>query len=154
MRAMHNDVHPPLLTKLHHLGIAVRDLDPVMNLYTSMFGVQEWERISLPERHMQVAVCRIGDTLLEFITPTSDEAAFAPFLRERGDGMHHVAYQVENIEQALQQLEACGMRLIDRHARPGIHNTQVAFLHPKATAGVLIELVEERLKIEDCCYSY
>ncbi len=141
---MHNDVHTPLLHKLHHLGIAVRDLNGAIRLYTSMFGIKQWERVSLPERHMEVAVCRVGDTLLEFIMPTSDEAAFAAFLRERGDGMHHVAYQVANIEQALQQLEADGMRLIDRQARPGIHNTLVAFLHPKVTGGVLIELVEER----------
>lgn len=134
----------PLLTKLHHLGIAVRDLHATISLYQEMFSVAEWERISLPERSMDVAVCQIGDTLLEFLTPTSPQAAFATFLQERGDGMHHVAYQVENIEQALRQLEASGMRLIDEHARPGIHNTMVAFLHPKATGGVLIELVEEQ----------
>jgi len=149
---MHTDVHPPLLHKLHHLGIAVRDLDATIALYRHTFGVSDWEQISLPHRHMAVAVCHVGNTLLEFITPTSDQAAFATFLQERGDGMHHVAYQVENIEQALRQLEARGMRLIDRHAKPGIHNTLVAFLHPKAAGGVLIELVEERidkLKIED-----
>lgn len=143
---MHTDVHLPLLNNLHHLGIAVRDLQATINLYTSMFGVQGWERISLPERHMQVAVCHIGNTLLELITPTSDDAAFATFLHERGDGIHHVAYQVADIEAALRHLESGGMRLIDRHARPGIHNTRVAFLHPKATGGVLIELVEERVE--------
>ncbi len=146
---MHTDVHPPLLNKLHHLGIAVRDLDATINLYTSTFGVQGWERISLPERHMQIAVCHIGNTLLEFITPSSEQAAFATFLRERGDGIHHVAYQVADIDVALRHLEADGMRLIDRRARPGIHNTLVAFLHPKTTGGVLIELVQEVLSIED-----
>jgi methylmalonyl-CoA/ethylmalonyl-CoA epimerase len=143
---MHTDVHPPLLAKLHHLGIAVRDLQATIALYRRMFGVQDWEQISLPERHMQIAVCRIGETLLEFITPTSDEAAFATFLRDRGDGIHHVAYQVVDIEAALRNLEADGMRLIDRHARSGIHNTRIAFLHPKGTGGVLIELVEERIE--------
>lgn len=146
MCAMHTDVHAPLLNKLHHLGIAVRDLPATIALYRRMFAVQDWERISLPERHMQIAMCRVGDTMLEFITPTSEQAAFATFLRERGDGIHHVAYQVADIEAALRHLEADGMRLIDRHARPGIHNTQVAFLHPKATGGVLIELVEERIE--------
>lgn len=144
MGAMHTAVDPPLLRKLHHVGIAVHDLDATIDLYRHTFGVSDWERISLPERHMAIAVCHVGDTLLEFITPTSDQATFATFLRERGDGMHHVAYQVEDVEQALRQLEADGMRLIDRAARPGIHNTLVAFLHPKATGGVLIELVEEQ----------
>ena len=143
MSARHNAVKTHMLNNVHHLGIAVHDLDATIDLYRRMFGVTAWEHISLPERHMNVAVCQVGSTLLEFITPTSDEAAFAKFLRERGDGIHHVAYQVDDIEQALRTLEQQGMRLIDQHARPGIHDTLVAFLHPKATGGVLIELVEE-----------
>lgn len=115
-----------------------------MELYRNRFGVNEWERISLPERHMEVAVCRIGDTMLEFITPTSDQAAFARFLNEKGEGVHHLAYQVDEVEPALRTLENNDIRLVDQHARPGIHNTCVAFLHPKATMGVLIELVEDR----------
>ncbi len=133
-----------MLTKLHHIGIAVRDFTATLELYRSMFGVTEWERISMPERHMEIAVCRVGEALLEFITPTSEQAAFAKFLEEHGEGMHHVAYQVDDIEVALRTLEQGGMRLIDQHARPGIHDTMVAFLHPKATGGVLIELVEEQ----------
>jgi methylmalonyl-CoA/ethylmalonyl-CoA epimerase len=91
---------------------------------------------------MDVAVCRIGDTLLEFIAPTSDEAAFAKYLKEKGEGMHHLAYEVAEVDPALRTLESAGMHLIDAEARPGIHNTCVAFLHPKSTMGVLIELVE------------
>lgn len=131
-----------MFQRVHHLGIAVRDLEATIALYRSAFGVAAWERISLPERHMAIAVCHIGDTLLEFITPTSDEAAFAKFLREKGEGLHHVAYQVADVEAALRALEREGLRLVDQHARPGIHNTRVAFVHPKSTQGVLIELVE------------
>lgn len=131
-----------MLTRVHHIGIAVRDLDAAVELYRTSFGVTEWERISLPERHMEIAVCRVGETLLEFITPTSPEAAFAKFLNERGEGVHHIAYEVAEIEPALRTLEAKGIRLIDAHGRPGMHDTCVAFLHPKAMMGVLIELVE------------
>lgn len=131
-----------MLTRVHHIGIAVRDLDAAVELYQTSFGVTEWERISLPERHMDIAVCRVGETLLEFITPTSPEAAFAKFLNERGEGVHHIAYEVAEIEPALRTLEAKGIRLIDAHGRPGMHDTCVAFLHPKAMMGVLIELVE------------
>jgi len=131
-----------MLKRLHHIGIAVHDLEAAMTLYRDTFGVTDWERISIPERHMDVAVCRIGDTLLEFITPTSDEAAFAKYLKEKGEGMHHLAYEVAEVDPALRTLESAGLRLVDAHARPGIHDTCVAFLHPKSTMGVLIELVE------------
>lgn len=131
-----------MLKRIHHIGIAVSDLEAAIALYREQFGVTDWERISLPERHMNVAVCRIGDTLLEFITPTSDEAAFAKYLKEKGEGMHHIAYEVAEVEPALRTVEHNGLRLIDAHGRPGIHDTCVAFLHPKSTMGVLIELVE------------
>lgn len=131
-----------MLKRIDHIGIAVHDLDVTIALYRAMFGVEDWERIQLPERHMDIAICRIGDTMLEFITPTSDAAAFAKFLSERGEGIHHIAYQVDELEGALRSLEGKGVRLVDAHGRPGIHNTCVAFLHPKATQGVLTELVE------------
>ncbi|HEY1013404.1 MAG TPA: methylmalonyl-CoA epimerase [Herpetosiphonaceae bacterium] len=130
------------MKRIDHLGLAVRDLDAAVALYGALFGMAEWERIELPERHMAVAVARVGGALLELITPTSDEAAFAKFLAERGEGVHHVAYEVDDIEAALAALEQAGARLIDRVPRPGIHGTRIAFLHPKAAAGVLIELVE------------
>ena len=135
-------VRTAMLKRIHHIGIAVRDLEPAIALYRDQFGVTEWERISFPERHMHIAVCKIGDMLLEFITPTSDEAAFAKYLKEKGEGVHHIAYEVAEVEPALRTLETNGLRLVDSHARPGIHDTCVAFLHPKSTMGVLIELVE------------
>lgn len=131
-----------MLKRVHHIGIAVHNLDAAMELYRTAFGVSEWEHISMPERHMEIAVCRVGDTLLEFITPTSPEAAFTRFLQERGEGIHHIAYEVAEVEPALRALDQTGIRLIDTHARPGMHDTCVAFLHPKAMMGVLIELVE------------
>ncbi len=132
-----------MLKRIHHIGIAVHDLDAAIALYRGTFGVTEWERMSMPEQHMEVAVGRVGETMLEFIMPLSDQAAFARFLQARGEGMHHLAYEVDEIEAALRTLEGSGVRLIDQHARPGIHNTRVAFIHPKATMGVLIELVED-----------
>jgi methylmalonyl-CoA/ethylmalonyl-CoA epimerase len=131
-----------MLKRLNHIGIAVHSLDEAIELYRQSFGVERWERIALPERHMEVAIGQIGETLLELLAPTSEEAAFAGFLRERGPGMHHMAYEVDDVDQALAQLGASGMRLVDQQARPGIHHTRVAFLHPKAAMGVLIELVE------------
>ncbi len=132
-----------LLKRLHHVGIAVHDLDAAIAFYRATFGVTSWERISLPEQHMQVAVCYVGEQMLEFLTPTSERAPVARFLQTRGQGMHHLAYQVDDIEAVLRSLEDTGVRLVDRHARSGIYGTRIAFIHPKAMLGVLVELVEE-----------
>lgn len=131
-----------MFTQIDHIGIAVADLDAAVALYARAFGVTHWERIALPEQHMLVAVAPVGPSLIELIAPTSDQAPFAKFLRERGPGMHHVAYRVANIDEALDTLRAQGVPLIDDQPRPGIHNTLVAFVHPKGALGVLIELVE------------
>jgi len=133
-----------LLKRLHHIGIAVHDLDAAIALYRGTFGVTEWERIALPEQQMQVAVCHVGEQMLELLMPTSDQSPVARFLQTRGEGTHHLAYQVDDLQAALRSLEDKGVRLVDRHARPGIHGTKIAFIHPKAMQGVLVELVEER----------
>lgn len=131
-----------MFTDIDHIGVAVRDLEAAVALYSDSFGVTAWERHMLPERHMQVAVATVGTTMLELIAPTSPEASFAKFLGERGPGMHHIAYRVTDIRAALGQVRARGIDLIDEVPRAGMHGTIVAFLHPKSTMGVLIELVE------------
>ena len=129
-----------------HIGFAVRNIEEAVSFYTRVFGVSAWERMAMPERHMAVAVAHVGDTLLELIAPTSEQASFAKFLQERGPSMHHIAYRVDDITAALAELSATGIQLIDEEARPGMHNTLVAFLHPKSTQGVLIELVQHQNK--------
>jgi len=133
-----------MFTTVDHIGFAVRNIDEAIALYSQTFGVSEWERIPMPERFMDVAATRVGGMLLEMIAPTSEEAAFAKFLRERGPGMHHVAYRVDDIAAALADAKARGVQLIDEAPRPGLHNTLVAFLHPKTTLGVLMELVQHQ----------
>ena len=98
----------------------------------------------MPERHMAVAVAHVGETLLELIAPTSDAAAFAKYVRERGPGMHHVAYRVNDIAAALAQLKARGAQLIDETPKVGLHNHLVAFVHPQSMQGVLVELVQHQ----------
>lgn len=133
-----------LFTQIDHLGFAVESVEEAVAFYQSAFGVAEWELIEMPERHMRMAVAHVGETLVELIAPTSEEAAFATYLRERGPGMHHVAYRVADIHAALVSLRGQGLRLIDEEPRPGMHNTLVAFVHPKSALGVLIELVEHQ----------
>jgi methylmalonyl-CoA/ethylmalonyl-CoA epimerase len=134
-----------MFTAIDHIGFVVADVEQAVAFYREAFGLTEWERIALPERQANIAVARLGGTLLELIAPTSDAAAFAKFLREKGPGMHHIAYRVDDIGAALAELSARGVPLIDKEPRPGIHNTLVAFVHPKAGAqGVLAELVQHQ----------
>ena len=133
-----------MFTNVDHIGFAVRDIDEAIAFYSQTFDVAEWERIPMPERYMDVAATRVGGMLLEIIAPTSEDASFAKFLRERGPGMHHVAYRVDDIVAALAGAKARGVQLIDEAPRPGLHNTLTAFLHPKSTLGVLVELVQHQ----------
>ncbi len=134
----------PVFTTIDHIGLAVNDIAAGIALYQEQFGITEWEIIELPERHMRVAVTHIGTSMVELIAPTSSDAAFAKYLTEKGPGMHHIAYRVDDIEACLAQLSAQGLRLIDETPRPGLHHTRVAFIHPKATMGTLIELVQHQ----------
>ncbi len=127
---------------IDHIGLAVTDIAEAVALYQTQFGVHEWEIIELPERHMRVAITTIGTSMVELIAPTAPEAAFAKYLAEKGPGMHHIAYRVADITAALATLKAQGLRLVDEVPRPGLHGTLVAFVHPKATMGTLIELVQ------------
>ena len=133
-----------MFKSVDHIGFAVKDIEEAVAFYTRMFDVSAWERVAMPERHMAVAITRIGDTLLELIAPTSDEASFAKYLQERGPSMHHIAYRVDDITTALADVSARGIQLIDKEPRLGMHNTLTAFLHPKSTMGVLIELVQHQ----------
>jgi methylmalonyl-CoA/ethylmalonyl-CoA epimerase len=133
-----------MFRSVDHVGFAVSDIEEAISFYTRMFDVSAWERTAMPERHMAAASTRIGDTLLELIAPTSDQASFAKYLQERGPSMHHIAYRVDDIAAALAEVSARGIQLIDEVPRPGMHNTLTAFLHPKSTMGVLIELVQHQ----------
>jgi methylmalonyl-CoA/ethylmalonyl-CoA epimerase len=133
---------PPLggsvFTTVDHIGFAVRDIEEAIALYERQFGVAGWERIAMPERHMAVATAWVGGVMLELIAPTSEEATFAKFLRERGPSMHHIAYRVDDIAAALAEVKARGAQLIDETPRPGMHNTLTVFVHPKSALGVLV----------------
>lgn len=134
-----------MFTVVDHIGFAVTDVEAAIAHYSAAFDLSEWERISLPERHMVLGVTRLGDTLLELIAPTSDQAAFAKFLKDKGPGVHHIAYRVDDIHAALAELKGRGVPLIDKEPRPGMHDTLTAFVHPKAGGqGVLVELVQHQ----------
>ncbi|MFP4145962.1 MAG: methylmalonyl-CoA epimerase [Phycisphaeraceae bacterium] len=127
---------------INHIGIAVKDLESHRSFYEDTLGA-EFEGIEeVPDQKVRVGFFKVGDVRLELLEPTSEDSPIAGFLAKRGEGMHHIAYTVDDIEGRLAELKEEGIRLIDEKPRGGAHHTQIAFLHPKASKGVLTELCE------------
>jgi len=128
------------IKRIAHLGIAVADLEKAGTFYTDILG----QRIDHEEMvdDLKTAFVPLGQTNIELIQDTTEDGVISTHISKRGEGIQHVAYEVEDIDQALEELKGKGVRLIDETARPGAHGSKVAFLHPKATNGVLTELVE------------
>jgi len=129
-----------LFKRIHHVGVAVERLDEAVALYESAFGMTRGLRAALPERGVEVQFLHLPGSTVELLAPLGDDSPVARFLARRGPGMHHLCYEVDNIEEALSRLTASGVEPIDPVPRPGAEGKLVAFLQPKSTAGVLIEL--------------
>lgn len=127
---------------LHHVAMVVTDLDAAAARYGQL-GFGEGERTVIPEQGVEVVAFRSGSGWVELIHPLDPQGAIGRFLAKRGEGMHHVAYAVLDLEAALARLEGAGVRLIDRTPRVGLHGWRMAFIHPEACGGVLTELVQE-----------
>ena len=127
---------------INHIGIAVRSIESQRDFYENILGA-EFEMIEdVPSQKVRVAFYKVGDVRLELLEPTDPASSVATFLEKRGEGLHHVAYTVDDIEQRLAELKAEQIRLIDETPRSGAHHTQIAFLHPKSSGGVLTELCQ------------
>ena len=128
------------IKRIAHIGIGCKDNQEVRKLYENNLDLQVTNEEMVGE--LQTTFVPVGETNLELVQSTTPEGVMAKFVDKRGEGIHHVAFEVEDIDSALQELKDRGVQLIDQEARPGAHNARIAFLHPKATHGVLIELVE------------
>ena len=128
--------------QLHHVGIAVADLDQSIDLYRSMFGAELIHRATSEKDGLEAAFLKVGAAELELMAPLRDDTPVGKFIAKRGPGMHHVACGVADIEQALANARAEGLELIDEEPRMGMHGARIAFVHPKSVGGVLTELVE------------
>lgn len=131
-----------MLTTIDHVGVAVEDLDGALALYRDSLGMPLVHRETVAEQGVEAALLDIGDGHVELLQPLGPETAVGKFLAKRGPGLHHVAYRVRDVEQALSALAGAGMRLIDEHPRKGIRGSRVAFVHPASTGGVLTEIVQ------------
>jgi methylmalonyl-CoA/ethylmalonyl-CoA epimerase len=131
-----------MLSTIDHVGVAVEDIDSALALYRDVLGLPLVHRETVAEQGVDAALLDVGDSHVELLQPLSPETAVGKFLSRRGPGLHHVAYRVESIDEALSALAAAGMRLIDEHPRTGIRGSRVAFVHPASTGGVLTEIVQ------------
>jgi len=132
-----------LLKKLEHIGIAVADLEAALGMYRQALGLEPDQVLEVPERGMKIAFFTIGETQLELLASTRQGSDIDNFLEKRGPGMHHLAFLVDDVAAALESLKEKGVRLIDEEPKRGGRGNKIAFLHPKATGGVLVELCEE-----------
>jgi methylmalonyl-CoA epimerase len=128
---------------IHHLGVAVEDLDDAVSTYERLFSAEVEHRDRVPEQGVEAASLRIGDGRIELLASLGDETPVGKFLAKRGPGMHHVAYEVNDLRAALADLEREGAELVDSEPREGLFGLQVAFLHPDAVHGVLAEIVSD-----------
>jgi len=127
---------------LNHVGIAVRSIDQQKTYYESQLGAQFECLEDVPSQKVRVAFFKINDVRLELLEPTDPTSPVAAFLEKRGEGLHHLAFTVDDIKTRIAELQQSGVRMIDESPRPGAHHMQIAFMHPKSTFGVLTELCE------------
>lgn len=130
------------LLRISHVGIAVKSLDDACSLYVEGFGLPLQGQEKVEDQHVTVAMHPIGESRIELLEPTDPLSPIAKFLEKRGEGIHHLCFEVEDIEGALRELKARGIRLIDQTPRSGAGGCKIAFIHPSSTHGVLIELNE------------
>jgi methylmalonyl-CoA/ethylmalonyl-CoA epimerase len=131
-----------LLTEIDHVAIAVFDLEAAIAWYADVFGATVEHREIVESDGVEEALVRVADSYVQLLTPTRDDSPVAKYLEKKGEGLHHVAYRVDNCAHALDVVKQSGNKVIDDAPRPGSRGTTVAFIHPKASFGTLIELVE------------
>jgi methylmalonyl-CoA/ethylmalonyl-CoA epimerase len=132
-----------LLTEIDHVAIAVNDLDGAVAWYQEAFGATVEHRERVEQDGVEEALLRVADSFVQLLTPTRDDSPVAKFLANKGEGLHHVGYRVDDCQVAFDAVLAAGGRMIDAAPRPGSRGTTVAFVHPKAAFGTLVELVQE-----------
>jgi methylmalonyl-CoA/ethylmalonyl-CoA epimerase len=131
-----------MFARIDHVGVAVQDLDAGIALYDQTYDMTLVHRETVDEQGVEAVLLDVGENHVELLRPLSEDTPVGKFLAKRGPGLHHVAYQVTDIEAALRSLKDAGLRLIDETPRTGIRNSRVAFLHPASSGGVLTEIVQ------------
>ena len=131
-----------VFTRIDHIGVAVEEIEPALELYRERFELDVAHREVVEEQGVEAVLLDVGENHVELLAPLAADTPVGKFLARQGPGLHHVAYQVGDIDSTLEALRRSGMQLIDEQPRTGIRGSRVAFLHPRATAGVLTEIVQ------------
>lgn len=131
-------------THIEHIGIAVNSLADAIPFYEKVFGLKCYNIEEVAEQRVKTAFFMVGQTKIELLESTDPEGPIGKFIEKRGEGVHHIAFAVDNLEERLKEAEALGVRLIDSAPRKGAEGLSIAFLHPKSTYGVLTELCEDK----------
>jgi methylmalonyl-CoA/ethylmalonyl-CoA epimerase len=130
------------IKRIDHIAIVVEDIEATLGFWRDALGLDLAQIEDLPEQKSEVAFLPVGETEVELVRPTTGDSGVAKYLAKRGQGMHHICFEVDDIEGALRQLQARGVRLINERPVPGAGGKQVAFIHPESTSGVLVELYQ------------
>ncbi len=129
--------------KINHIGIAVTDIESAAKFYTESLGLEVGGIEEVADQKVKVAFLPIGEVRIELVQPTTPDSPVAKFIEKNGTGIHHIAYEVTDVAAEVNRLLQAGVKMVDETPRKGAHNTRVAFVHPKASGGVLTELVQE-----------
>ena len=133
--------------KISHIGIAVRTIEDAVAHYSTLFGEHAPHREQVAEQRVDVASFHVGDALIELTAATDDSSPIAKYIAKRGEGIHHIAFEVEDIEAELARLREAGVRLIDETPKEGAHDMLIAFVHPSSFNGVLVEICQKKPSI-------
>jgi len=132
-----------MIKKVAHIAIAVKNLDKALELYKNLFDIEPSKVETIPQQGVKAALLPVGyDSEIELLEPIDSQSGIAKFLEQRGEGIHHICLEVEDVDSELSQLQQKGVQLVDKQGRQGLSG-KVGFLHPKSTGGVLIELVQK-----------
>ena len=132
------------MKKVEHIGIAVKDLDNANALFEKLFNQNHYKVEEVPSKGVSTSFFQLGETKIELLQASSSDSPIAKFIAKRGEGIHHIAFEVENIESEMKRLLSEGFELIHTEAKDGADNKKICFLHPKSTNGVLIEICQEK----------
>ncbi len=131
------------INKIEHIGMAVKNIEKALKYYEGVLGLKCYAIEEVKDQKVRTAFLQVGETKIELLEATDNESSISKFIEKRGEGIHHIAYAVNNIKKSLLEAEEKNIKLIDKQARNGAEQLQIAFLHPKSTGGVLTELCEK-----------
>ncbi|MEJ2052941.1 MAG: methylmalonyl-CoA epimerase [Calditrichaceae bacterium] len=133
-----------MITQLNHIGIAVRSLEEHIEFYRDVLKLKFEGIETIPDQKVRTAIFKAGDVRIELLEPTDTGSPVNKFLDKKGEGLHHIAYQTDNIENEIKELKQSNIKMIDESPKPGAHNTSIAFLHPHSTGRVLTEICQHK----------